>query len=261
MLTIVITYCSNERMFINHIMTAALRAADTVCVAVGRRLFDGREEDVAHVDELASRYPAARFTWFDVPDDLLETPVVLHNNARSAALSVKSDLSDSWVIMLDGDEIPCDGGLPLLDWWTANRKDLDVHTAYKLANRWFFLHPRLVSERTEDSIVLVHGSHLTDAALSHPRERDGVCIMLCQNGGCCTRGVSGLDGKPMFDHFSWVRESRAHLIAKVTNWGHSGERDWVALVENAWRDMEQGRLPDRDFVHGRLLRLLSDNGL
>lgn len=262
-LTILVSYCSNERMFVDDLLTAACHVTDSVVVAVGRRLFDGRDEDTAHVAELAVQHPGVRFVWFDVPEELRATPIVLHNKARLAARDAvdKAVLGASWVVLLDGDEVPRDGGHPLLDWWTANEDRIHLKTdvAYKLANRWFFLHPRLVSEHTEDSIVMVHGSQLTDEALTHPRERDGVCMTLCGRGGSCIRGVHGSDDTPMFDHFSWVRESRAHLFAKVSNWGHTGERDWMALIERAWRDMEQGRLPDRDFVHGHRLLLLRDD--
>lgn len=254
-LTILITYCTNERMFIDDLLVAALHAADTVCVAIGRRLFDGREEDAAHVQELSLRYPSVHFTWFEVPDVLLATPIVLHNSSRVAARDVTPVL-DAWVMLLDGDEVPRNGGRPLRDWWVGIHSRLEVQNVYKLSNRWFFLHPRLVSDMTEDSIVMVHGSHLTDNALTHPRERDGICMTVCGYGGTCVRGMLGEDGKPMFDHFSWVRESRVLLLAKVANWGHSKDRDWSALINQAWIQMEQGKLPDRDFVHGRRLKLL-----
>lgn len=263
-LTILITYCSNERMFADALLKAALHAADIVCVAVGRRLFDGRDEDVNHIMDLANRYPRAHFVWFEVPDELLPTPIVLHNNARIAARDLASDLSkgqlytDSWVIMLDGDEVPREGGCPLLDWWRTVRAHAERQNTYKLSNRWFFLHPRLISERIEDSVVLVHGSNLSDRALSHPRERDGVCMTVCQGGGNCVRNVGGVDATPMFDHFSWVRESRDHLIKKVVNWGHTNDQDWVTMINKAFDDMEQGVLPERDFVHGGKLILLDE---
>lgn len=263
-LTILITYCSNERMFVDALMTAALRAADQVCVAVGRRLFDGREEDVEHILEVSSRYPKAHFVWFDVPDHLLATPIELHNNARMAARDLaahKSDgrlYTDSWVVLMDGDEVLCNEGRGLLLWWTAVKDQLDRRDTYKLSNRWFFLHPRLASEGVEDSVVLVHGSQLSDKALTHPRERDGVCFSVGEGGGACIRGVRGVDGQPMIDHYSWVRSSREQLIAKVKNWGHTGERDWVALINHAFDELDNGRLPATDFVHGRKLTLLNE---
>lgn len=264
LLTILVTYCSNERIFVDSLLKAALHAADTVCVAVGRRLFDGQDEDVKHIMEVAGKYPRAHFVWYDVPDELLVTPVVLHNNARIAARDLASEVSggnvytDSWVILLDADEVPRDGGSGLKAWWIAARDQLDRNHSYKLSNRWFFLHPRLVSVGLEDSIVLVHASQLSDKAMSHPRERDGVCFSVSEGGGTCFRGVRGIGGLPMFDHFSWVRSDRSMLIAKVKNWGHSGERDWKALINHAFDELEQGRFPETDFVHGRKLILLAE---
>lgn len=263
-LTILITYCSNESMFVDSLLTAALYAADEVCVAVGRRLFDGREEDVKHIEEVSARYPRASFVWFDVPDRLLSTPIELHNNARIAARDLASRRSngrfytDSWVVLMDGDEVLQHGGRTFLDWWTVAKDHLDRQDSYKLSNRWFFLHPRLLSEGFEDSAVLVHASQLSDKALTHPRERDGVCFAVREAGGTCVRGIRGLDGNPMIDHYSWVRPSREHLIAKVKNWGHTGERDWVALINHAFDELEVGQFPDTDFVHGRRLVFLNE---
>lgn len=263
-LVILVTYCSNERAYIDKLLEGALHAADLVCVAVGRRLFDGREEDAEHIQTLAVQYPRARFVWFEVdPPDLLATPVVLHNRARTSARDLAtlvlagrgSSLAECWTILLDGDEVPCEGGKALREWWLANQTSLVPARTYKLSNSWFFLHPTLVSEQHEDSVVLVHGSHLTDRAMTHPRERDGVCFVVSESGGECTRAVMGLKGQPMFDHFSWVRASRDLLLAKVANWGHSKDsgRDWTGMVNHAYDEMEAGRLPKRDFVHGRRL--------
>lgn len=263
-LTILITYCSLERMFVDDVIPAALHAADHVCVAVGRRLFDGREEDASHIEEITKKYPKAHFVWFDVPDGLLATPIELHNNARIAARDLAAENSDghfytdTWVVLLDGDEVLRHGGQDLRDWWAAAKNQLHRQHTYKLSNRWFFLHPRLASEGTEDSIVLVHGSQLSNKALTHPRERDGVCFTVSQAGGNCFRDVCGIDGTPMIDHFSWVRASREQLLYKVKNWGHTGERDWVALINKAFDELEKGRFPDTDFVHGRKLIRLDD---
>lgn len=268
-LIILITYCSNERPFIHRLLDGAIHAADVVCVAVGRRLFDGREEDADHILALAAQYPSVRFRWYEVPDELLATPIVLHNRARMVARDMASlflkdrggCLSESWVILLDGDEVPCGGGAGLRNWWQATGSKLSSSNTYKLCNRWFFLHPTLVSEQYEDSIVLVHGSQLTDHAMTHVRERDGVCFTVASASaeGGCVRDVLDLQNVPMFDHYSWVRGSRDLLLAKVANWGHSKDsgRDWTGMVNHAYDEMEAGRFPDRDFVHGRKLSIVS----
>lgn len=269
-LIVLVTYCSNEATYIHKLLTGAQRAADLVCVAVGRRLFDGREEDEGAVQRLSALHPHVRFTWYDVPDELLATPVALHNRARTTARDCAGAilqgrgqrLSDAWVVLLDGDEVPCGYGAELSEWWLATGQGivLSAKNTYKLSNRWFFLHPRLVSEQCEDSIVLVHGSQMTERAMTHPCERDGVCIVVSEGGGTCVREVLGASGRPMFDHFSWVRGSRALLLAKVANWGHSKDsgRDWAGLVNHAYDEMEAGRFPERDFVHGRALSMLAD---
>lgn len=270
-LSIQIVYCSNEHTYIDDILRAASRAADVVTVAVGRRLFDGRVESEDHINAIAARHPTVRFGWYDVPDALIPTPIVLHNRARRLArnLAVQALATitgeaepDYWAILLDADEVPRDNGSPLVAWWRASDYGhlLEKERVYKLANRWFFMHRRLVSDGFEDSVVLAHSSLLTHAALDHPRERDGVCF--CAEDACpskpTVRDVRGLDSQPMFDHFSWVRSSRDLLLAKVKTWGHKNDRDWSSLVNNVSDDIERGVFPTRDFVHGRKLILLDE---
>lgn len=261
-LAAVVSYCSNERMFARALLRNALAATPHVFVAVGCRLYTGEPEDEAHLVALHAEFPAARFVVYDVGDDALARPIGLHNEARRAGVAAARAAcgDDVWVLLLDGDEVP-DGGA-LAGWWAARGPSLHPGTALKMANWWYFLSPLLVADVHEDSVVIVHISCLSDAALSHPRERDGVLMHNQCTGGPISsveRMVYGLDGcTPMFHHFSWVRAGRAGLLAKVANWGHRHDRPWAALV-NAACDAVQGETsgwPHQDFVHGHALRVL-----
>ena len=150
---------------------------------------------------------------------------------------------------------------------------------HKMANYWMFLHPRLLAEELEDSVMLVHSDMLLNAeSLRHPRERDGVYIWhqtspLGRSDLRVERMVLGDDGAPMFWHFSWVRGSlgldggrvgegaREAVKAKCANWGHRNDKDWPALIDEAFDGIEAGRWPQRDFVHGYPLRLLDETFL
>ena len=59
------------------------------------------------------------------------------------------------------------------------------------------------------------------------------------------RDVLGLDDKPMFHHYSWVR-TKEQLLLKVRCWSHNWERDWTKLVEEEFSRPFSGI----DFVHG-----------
>ena len=152
----------------------------------------------------------------------------------------------------------------------AKVREAGPRVAYKMANRWAFLHPRLVAEELEDSVLLVHSDALLNRdALTHPRERDGIYMWhLSSPLGMRDLRVERLvlpagSDVPLFTHFSWVREpdaedrGRAALKAKCANWGHRADRDWDALIDAAFDAIEAGRWPERDFVHGYKLRLLA----
>lgn len=259
-LVAVVSYCSNERMFSRALLRNALDATPHVFVAVGCRLYTGEPEDEAHLVALHTEFPAARFVVYDVPDEGLARPVGLHNEARRAGVAAaRAALGDDvWVLLLDGDEVP--EGAELAAWWAARSPALTPGTAMKMANWWYFLSTRLVADVHEDSVVIVHASRLTGAALAHPRERDGALMVGQESGALETveRMVYGPAGRPMFHHFSWVRAGRAGLLSKVANWGHRNDRPWPALV-NAACDAVQGDQagwPARDFVHGHPLRAL-----
>jgi hypothetical protein len=196
---------------------------------------------------------------YEVTDAALATPAVLHNESRKAGLRRAKETvgGDSfWALLLDGDEIP-DGDM-VAAWWrsdpTAGGKSLA--TVYKMANFWYFLHPCLVAERHEDSVMLVHSSLLTDGALSHPRERDGI-VEYHGGGADVVRDVTDVPGgTPMFHHYSWVRADRRALFRKVANWGHSRDRPWSDMLRAALDELDAGNAPAHDFVHGYpLLRL------
>lgn len=202
-----------------------------------------------------------------------------------------------WALLLDGDEVPDGPGLE--DWWTSSRASLDSRTIYKMANAWAFLHPRLVSKALQDSIVLVHSDLLLPDALRHARERDGIFLWHRESGlgfgndvrlqrlvgvrsaaaGSSQENASSTAttaGSPLFWHFSWVRggslsddpadadsawatEARGALKAKCANWGHRGQRDWNALIDEALDAIADTRTwPARDFVHGEELVLLQE---
>lgn len=252
-----ISYCSHERPFIRAALRQSLVFARLVVVAVGQRLFSGQPEDEDHVAAMRAEFPDVGFVRYAVGDDELDTPVVLHNRSREAALQEVSRLLgadvDVWALLLDGDEVP--RGAVFKTWWTGMQGKLSDEVAFKMANFWYFMHPHVRAERLEDSVVLLHLRHLTPGALRHPRERDGVLIeaATCTRLSHTERMVVAACGEPMFHHFSWVRRRDA-LISKVTSWGHAGDRsDWRELVEKGLQELAEGKLP-REFVHGYVLR-------
>jgi hypothetical protein len=152
---------------------------------------------------------------------------------------------------MDADEVP--DGDRVSAFLERHGPGLEPSSAYKLSNYWYFLTPELRALEHEDSVLLVHSSWVVgadgSAALSHPRERDGIIMVGSSGDRRVLRRVTGVNGLPMFHHFSWVR-SHADLLRKVRGWGHRGQRDWVGLLSEAVQALQLGKPPHTDFVHG-----------
>ena len=262
LLATVVSYCSNESPYVKAVLQNTLLFSDVVVLSVGTRLYNGDHEDEKSIAALARLFPDVILTRYDVPDLLLPHPVRLHNHARIAGLAAAKCAVESmspnttnntgfWTLLLDGDEVP--DGPAFAAWWHSSIV-LAHEVPVKLANFWYFLDTRLVSTTHEDSVLLVHSSLLTDYAMEHPRERDGIVICCGQQA---MRNTMGLDGvTPMFHHYSWVRKDRAALLRKVANWGHSGDRPWELLLKRQMDELDAGSWPQRDFVHGYTLHRL-----
>lgn len=275
-LVTLVSYCSRERAFIADVVANARRFSDLVVVSIGTRLYTGEPEDVdAEVERVVgpSREDGGCPVLAVVYDVVsLSEPIALHNQAREAGLeATRRALSFSrpfWALLLDGDEVP-DGGRVAAWWKTGGGREVRANgpsVAYKMANRWAFLSPRLMAEELEDSVLLVHSDALLNRdALKHPRERDGIYMWhlsspLGMRDMRVARRVG--DADPMFTHYSWVRDpdapdrGRSAIKAKCANWGHKNDRDWDALIDAAFDGIDAGRWPERDFVHGYRLRVM-----
>ena len=288
-LVTLVSYCSLERVFADAVISNARKFSDLVVVSIGTRLYTGEPEDVegernrlvtsAYSDSMTSLCPVHVIA-YEVNEALMRTPIVLHNIAREAGIKTAraalGGRAPFWALFLDGDEIP--DGLRVRGWWKSSAGDKvrsDIRSVHKMANHWVFMHPRLVADPLEDSVLLVHSDALLNPeSLRHPRERDGIYLWhLTSMEGWrdlkVERRVLPEDGKPLFWHYSWVRPSkigtdgkpdggRSALKAKVANWGHRHDAEWNALIDTAFDRIDAGQWPDRDFVHGYPLKLLDD---
>ncbi|GAX59997.1 hypothetical protein SCALIN_C05_0082 [Candidatus Scalindua japonica] len=59
------------------------------------------------------------------------------------------------------------------------------------------------------------------------------------------RNIYGLDGKPMADHYSWVR-TQEEMIKKVQTFDHKSDLNWISLIENQFSQDFNGT----DFING-----------
>ena len=245
----IVSFCTNEREFLDAVLRECLVFSDEVVVSYGSKLFDGTDEDLTVVRDFQRRYPGVTFVEYTV-DPTLDLSVqrgvcarptaYWHNLARWTAVQALR-CRDRWVFVLDADEVP--DGARVRAWLAQTR--LDRRYTYKCANYWYFKDPTFRSQVWEDSVLLVHRSQLTEAAVFGDYERDHIV------GSAPTRlqrRTAGLDGLPMFDHYSWVR-SRAGLQHKIANWAHRDDLfrgvDAEGVVNHIFRDENVN-----DVVHG-----------
>lgn len=261
-LAIVISYCSNEREYIDRIIIAALNITPHVIVSVGKLLYDGSLENICAIQETCRKYPGVHLVLYGVLDEHLQTPHKLHNLARITAVEkAKQGIDgDFWVLMLDGDEIPRCGGRLFKEWWALNSHALDVANVFKFLSYWYFLRPNIISTGLQDNMLLAHSSHLHTMHVDQKQERDDViAAVIASSGGESHKMVAGLKREIMFDHFAWVRpDGRDGLLKKIKNWGlHSSYKPWHSLIGEAFDNFEKGVNPTTDFVHGWPLAIVS----
>jgi hypothetical protein len=229
-LAAVIPLSSLETAWIEDTIREALRIASPVVVAYADHLSDGIREDLTYIDKL-------RQTFSNSPK-LIFVPVQWHSGLSSRfwvrylryAAVPFVPLETDYIIWLDADEVVDSENFN--EWWISNkglpaRKD----GATKLANYVYFRNSRFQRIELDDSVVISRRlGMLADSFFENPwQEREA--FFYAHPGA--KHLELGLGGRVLVHHMSWVR-SKEGMLQKVSAWGHAGERDWKALVENEW---------------------------
>lgn len=249
-LAIVISYCSNDRVFLEAMLRECEKiGAKKVILSVGSHYYTSMEpENIEHLQEVASKYPWVQIVLFEVRAMTdAQNPLIhrksafWHNVARIQGCRQIVDADIEWVLFLDADEVP--EGDRFRDWYQTYHRQQKI---YKMANYWYFLEPELQSTVWEDSVMLVPRAACCYPVLMHDLERDGIPIMC---GLEVEREVVSVITKlPMFHHYSWVRSKEA-MMRKVQNWGHKDDTNWVEKITRSFEtsfDVDR----DTDFIHG-----------
>lgn len=244
-LAVVVNFCTNESRFIKACLEQTKLFARQVIVPVCDHFFDGKAENRELLERIYQAFPECLFVEYPfipkkIPKKVFKTVDPSHFwHSLSRFLGAHHvDESIESVLFLDADEVP--DGKKVAEWLDAS--DYHSHTVLKLANYWYFREPCYQASIWEDSVVLVQKKALEKHLLLRQEERDGIYELL---PGPKRRHVIGVDGKPMFHHYSWVR-TQEEMLRKVESWGHKKDRDWVKVVKEEFTRPFQGT----DFVHG-----------
>jgi hypothetical protein len=222
-MSVIINYCSNERVFLDPILLECSKFSNDIIVSYGSHLYDGTPEDINHINEYAIKYPHIQFVKYlvDISLNLSKQKGVnkrptayWHNLARyNGVCHLKNK---EWVFIIDSDEIP--DGDRVREWLFDTK--LNKQCCYKLLTYWYFKSPCNQSTTYEDSILLMHANYLTSDNIFHDWERDSLILA---SGAILQRSIPGLDGLPMFHHYSWCR-TKEGLTHKIKHWGHSNDK-------------------------------------
>lgn len=250
MASVIVNYCSNESAFIRPLLDQCGLFSSDIVVSYGSRLYDGTPEDASHIDGLRASYPSVQFVEYPVDTSIdlhkqrgvrTRPTAYWHNLARWTA--VQALKGRGWVFVIDADEVP--EGRLVKEWLDRRLLYLRPSDCYKVATHWYFKSPIFRSTTLEDSILLIHCSHLTESNVFGDYERDH---LIPASGCTLRRNTRGLNGAVMWHHYSWVR-SRPQLVHKVRNWAHANDvfkgADAEAIAAQVFKSDEPN-----DIVHG-----------
>lgn len=255
--SIVINYCTNEAAFLPILLRECCKISDEVIVSYGDKLYDGTIEDHSALQSLKSAFPGVTFSEYTVDVSLpvsqrkgvMKRPTAYwHNLARWNGLR---HVSNDWILLLDADEIP--EGDRFAEWFVKSSAHLDESCAYKIANYWYFKSARYRAVQIEDSVLLMHASHMTEDNIFGDNERDH---LIAASGAKLVRQLSDARGTPMFHHFSWVR-TRDGMMTKLTNWAHRDDMFSTVTPQNM-ADYIFGSDAINDIVHNYTYNVVDD---
>lgn len=222
MASVVINYCSNEKIFIDAVIQECMKFSNDIVISYGSHLYDGTCENIEHIIEYQNKYPTVKFVEYEVDISLdnskrigvINRPTSYwHNMARWTGIQALKN--KEWVFIIDCDEIP--DGKRVDEFFSFDI--IQENECYKFANYWYFKSPENQATTIEDSVLLMHYKYLTKENIFGDNERDH---LIPASGATLHRNIQGVDNKPLFHHFSWVRtkESFKH---KISSWGHSND--------------------------------------
>lgn len=222
MASVVINYCSNERIFLDAVLRESMIFSKDIVVSYGSNLYDGTPEDIEHIIEYKKKYPTIQFVEYnvDISLDIKKRKGVInrptsfwHNKARW--IGIQALKNKEWVFIIDCDEIP--DGNRVLEFLSFDI--LDKKECYKFANYWYFKSPENQATTIEDSVLLIHSKYLTEENIFGDNERD---FLIPASGTELHRQIMGIDNKPMFHHYSGCR-TKEGMRHKLKHWGHADD--------------------------------------
>lgn len=237
----IINFCSNDYPFLRACIDGAKPFSRQILVPICDHFFDGVREEREVLQAIYAEHTDVQFLEFPWGGDQslysAHPSYYWHNLARMIGRFFVEDAID-WVLLLDCDEIV--DGKALMQW--LRRFAYRDYNAISLCNYWYFRESYFQAKSWEHTPLMVKKELLKGALLMNENERCGILEMISEKK---LKKATGLDGKPMVHHYSWVR-TKEQMLRKAMSWGHSRDRDWVSLIEEEFSRSFNGT----DFVNG-----------
>ena len=232
----VVNFCTHDFRFLRPCIKETARFSQQILVACSDHFFDGKPENPELLDQARRENPEAEFILLPYDAGQSHDPQFWVTLSRWNALShVKPEME--YILFLDADEI-VDGSrfATFLKSFPVSRFNI-----LKFGNYYYFRESKYRAKAFEDSVTLGKKKLLSRDLVVDYEDRNKAWESLPEPK---QRMITDKDGTPMIHHFSWVR-TKEEMLRKVLSWGHAGERDWQAMVEEEFSRPFSGK----DFVH------------
>lgn len=247
-LTAVISFCTNDWRYLQRSISELKHFSDQILIIVSDHFFDGSIEDLAFLEELYRLYPDVTFLEYAFnplepfgrqhPLNAEDPQRIHHWHNTARLISYYFLLPDiDAILFLDADEIV--DGERFTVWL---HQFSNTYSAIRFSSYLYFREAHFQASRQADAALLVKRSKLTAELLLDEDERMGYFVRI---QGPKKNGVLGLDGKPLFHHYSWVK-TQEEMLKKCQTWAHHWERDWSRLIEEEYSQEFKGK----DFIRG-----------
>jgi hypothetical protein len=232
----VINYCTNDYRYLKMCIDSVMPFSNEVIIPVCDHFFNGEKENRFLLNRSYEEHPECRFIEYPFPKERPygKNPPIgiedvnfkhyMHSTSRYFGY-LKSDLETDFVLFLDVDEIV--ETKRFIEWLHAF--DFSNVKALRFYNYFYF---REASYRSKSghsiNALLVNKKALDDPEkILTIYERRGLYLTLETDEQPI---IMGLDGHPLFHHYSWVR-TQEELEKKVTTWGHAHEDEWLKKLD------------------------------
>jgi hypothetical protein len=243
MIATVINYCSHDYRFLSLCLREVESFSTQIVVPVCDHFFDGRVENRALLEHSYRENSNALFVEFAFDSENSygirskmdkEDPDWIHywhSTSRYVGF-YHLDPSVEYVLFLDVDEITESNRF--LQWLqTFPYQEFD---AIRFTNFFYFRESKYRAVKPGRTALMVKRSSVEPEMILDPLERKGLFNSIV---GKKIEDVYGIDGLPLFHHYSWVK-TKEELFSKI-NWGHHKDRDWKALLEAEFSRPFQGK--------------------